>query len=105
MASLAECARTTETYLREVGKTSAMLAKCGPQPLTFEERFALLKQEILERNAFLSYLEAKRVLHRAALVGYEGLGYGGLATDCPLSQLNTTPSSQNRGRCRATKPR
>ena len=100
MVSLAECAKTTETYIREVTKTSDMLGKCGPQPLTFEERFALLTQEILERNAFLAYLEAKRKLYRAALVGYEGL-----ATDCSVSQPITKPSSQNRGRCRATKPR
>jgi hypothetical protein len=98
--SLAECAKTTETYLREANKTSVMLGKGGAQPLTFEERFALLAQEIIERNAFLSYMEAKRTLHRAALVGFEGL-----ATDCSLSQPITRPSSQNRGRCRATKPR
>ena len=100
MASLAESARTTEIYVREAAKTSVMLGKCGPLPLTFGERFALLAQEIIERNAFLAYMEAKRVLHRAALVGYDGL-----ATDCSLSQPITKPSSQNRGRCRATKPR
>jgi hypothetical protein len=105
MASLAECARTTETYVGEVNKTSFMLGKCGPQPLTFEMRFALLAQEILERNAFLAYMEAKRILHRVALLGYEGLGYDGLATDCSQSQPITKPSSQKRGRCRATKPR
>ena len=105
MASLAECARTTETYVGEVNKTSFMLGKCGPRPLTFEVRFALLAQEILERNAFLAYMEAKRTLHRATLVGFEGLGCDGLATDCSLTQPITSPSSQNRGRCRATKPR
>jgi hypothetical protein len=100
MASLAECARTTETYVGEVNKTSFMLGKCGPQPLTYEVRFALLAQEILERNAFLAYMEAKRILHRVALVGYDGL-----ATDCSQRQPITKPSSQKRGRCRATKPR
>jgi len=98
--SLAECATATETYLREADKTSVMLGKCGSQPLTFEERFALLAQEILERNAFLSYMEAKRILHRAALLGHEGV-----ETDCSASQPITKPSSQKRGRCRATKPR
>jgi len=91
---------TTEAYLREVHKTSIMLRQCGPLPLTFGERFALLAQEIIERNAFLAYMEAKRTLHRAALVGYEDV-----ATDCSLSQPSTKPSSQKRGRCRATKPR
>ena len=100
MALLAKCAETTETYVREATKTSVMLGKCGPQALSFEERFGLLAQEIVERNAFLAYMEAKRILHRAALVGYDAL-----ATDCPLSQPITSPSSQNRGRCRATKPR
>ena len=104
-ASLAEFGRTTESYIREANKTSVLLGKCGPQPLTFEERFALLAQEVLERNAFLAYMEAKRLLHRAALSGYEGLGYDGPATDCSPSQPITSPSSQKRGRCRATKPR
>ena len=70
---LAECALAAEAYLREAGKTSMMLGKCRPQPLTFEERLALLSQEILERNAFLAYLDAKRLLHSAALLGYDGL--------------------------------
>jgi len=100
VVSLAECSKTTASYIREANKTSVMLGKCGPQPLTFEERLALLAQEILERNAFRSYMEAKRALHRVALVGYDGL-----ATDCSLSQPITIPSSQNRGRRRATKPR
>jgi hypothetical protein len=72
-ALLAECATVTETYLREAEKTSEMLAKCAQKPLTFNERLALLSQEILERNAFQTYLGAKRLLHSAALVGYEGL--------------------------------
>lgn len=73
VASLAECATATETYIREAEKTSIMLGKCSQQPLTFEERLALLSQEILERDAFRIYLDAKRFLHRAALLGYDGL--------------------------------
>jgi hypothetical protein len=72
-AVLAECAAVTETYLREAEKTSTMLVRCTPKPLAFNERLALLSQEILERNAFYTYLVAKRFLHNAALVGYEGL--------------------------------
>ena len=93
MASLAECTTATETYLREVDRTSVMLGKCGRQPLAYEERFALLAQEIMERDAFRLYVAAKTFLHRVALLGYEGL-----ATDCSLSQPVTSPSSQNRGR-------
>jgi hypothetical protein len=70
---LAECATATETYVREAEKTSGMLGKCARRPLAFDDRFALLTQEILERDAFLLYLDAKRLLHRAALLGYEAL--------------------------------
>jgi hypothetical protein len=70
---IAECGSATASYFREAEKTSIMLGKCARQPLTFDERFALLTQEILERDAFLLYVDAKRFLHRAALFGYEGL--------------------------------
>jgi len=73
ITSLAECATVTETYFREAEKTAAMLGRCNQRPLTFDERFALLTQEILERNAYIIYLDAKRFLHRAALVGYDEL--------------------------------
>ena len=72
-ALLDDCALVTETYLREAEKTSTMLVKCTGKPLPFDERFALLSQEIMERNAFQIYLGAKRILHNAALVGYEEL--------------------------------
>ena len=70
---LAECAKTTEIYFREAEKTSKMLGRCTERPLTFDERFVLLCQEIQERNAFLLYLNAKRSLHNAALCGYGAL--------------------------------
>jgi len=73
MASLAECTTATKTYFREADKTSVMLAKCSQRPLTFEDRLALLSQEIVERDAFRVYLDAKRFLHSAALRGYDGL--------------------------------
>jgi hypothetical protein len=69
----AEYATVTETYLREAEKTSVMLGRCTKGPLSFEERLALLGQEILERDAFRLYLDAKRFLHSAAVVGYGGL--------------------------------
>jgi hypothetical protein len=77
--ALAECAAATETYLQEAEKTSKMLGKCSQQPLTFEERLALLSQEILERDAFRIYLDSKRFLHRAALRGYSALSFGLIA--------------------------
>jgi hypothetical protein len=97
MASLVECATATESYFQEMGKTSVMLRKCGKRPLTFEERFALLAQEILERDAFRIYLAAKRFLHRVALLGYDGL-----TTDCSPSHPMTGPARPHRARCRAT---
>jgi hypothetical protein len=70
IALLAECATVSEAYFREAAKTAIMLAKCTRQPLSFDERFALLSQEILERDSYLMYLHAKRLLHSAALLGY-----------------------------------
>ena len=70
---LAECAETTEMYIREVEKTSKMLGRCTQPALTFDERFALLSQEIQEKHAFQLYLAAKRLLHSAALCGYGAL--------------------------------
>jgi hypothetical protein len=71
-----ECELATEIYLREAEKTSTMLARCTRGPLSFDQRFALLSQEILERDAYVLYLHAKRFLHSVAL-----LGYGGLSTN------------------------
>jgi len=60
----------TETYFREAQKTSLMLGRCTQGPLRFQERFALLSQEIREKDAFVLYMAAKRFLHSAALLGY-----------------------------------
>jgi hypothetical protein len=76
IALRAECETVTETYLREAERTSILLGRCAQGPLPFEERFALLSQEILERDAYLLYIRAKRFLHNAALLGYEGLSTG-----------------------------
>ena len=67
------CVLATADYLKEAQKTAVMLECCASQPLPFEERFALITQEIQERNAFGVYLDSKRFLHRAALHGYEAL--------------------------------
>jgi hypothetical protein len=76
VAMLAECTAITELYLVEAERTSKMLGNCSEKPLTFDQRFALMSQEIQERDAYLIYMSAKRFLHRAAL-----LGYGGLSTN------------------------
>ena len=73
---LTDCNAATEAYFAEAERTAIMLRICSEEPLTFDERFALLAQEIIERDAYLLYLDAKRFLHRAAL-----LGYGGLSTN------------------------
>lgn len=69
----AQCAKAMETYFAEAEKTSRMFGNCTPDPLPFEQRFALLTQEIIEKNAGLRYLQTKRLLHNAALLGYETL--------------------------------
>ncbi len=68
-----ECAGTAEIYIREVEKTSKMLGRCAEHPLSFDARFVLVCQEIQERHAFLLYVDAKRLLHNAALSGYGAL--------------------------------
>lgn len=66
----ATCNTARETYFAEAKKTSAMLRNCTAEPLSFRDRFALLSQEIVEKDAGLLYLEAKRLMHSAALLGY-----------------------------------
>ncbi len=70
---LADYIAATETYVAEAAKTFALLGKCTDRPLSFDERFALFSQEIMESNAFRNYVAAKRSLHSAALLGYEAL--------------------------------
>ncbi len=65
-----KCITDLQTYLTEARKTSRMLGECTPEPLSFRKRFALLCQEIVEKDAHVMYLQAKRLLHSAALLGY-----------------------------------
>ena len=67
----AHCETTMQVYWTQVQKTCGMLGACMPEPLSFAQRFALLQQEITERDAHTAYGEAKRVLHAAALLGYD----------------------------------
>ena len=65
-----ECKAVMDSYLAEMLKTWILMGNCKSEPLSFSARFALLSQEILEKDAHLTYLESKRILHRAALAGY-----------------------------------
>jgi hypothetical protein len=58
------------SYIVEVEKSSAMLANCTADPLSLEERLALMFQGVVERDAHLTYLGAKNLLLNAALLGY-----------------------------------
>lgn len=66
----ANSARTLNAYFAEAEKTSAMLAGCTADPLTFMERFRLMSQGITENDAHLTYLGARNVLFEAARLGY-----------------------------------
>ncbi len=52
------------------------LENCTTNPRPFRERFALLTQELVEKDAHQLYLGAKRILHRAALLGYDEIPNG-----------------------------
>jgi len=62
-----------ESYFAEAEKTSGMLNDCTPEPLSFFKRFAILRQEIAEKDAQQLYIVAKRLLHDAARLGYEAV--------------------------------
>jgi hypothetical protein len=50
-----------------------MLNNCAPMPLSFSKRFAILRQEIAEKQARQLYAAAKKLLHDAARLGYEAV--------------------------------
>jgi hypothetical protein len=64
------CVVAMRTYFVEAETTTEMLAKCTAEPRSFAERLGLLSQEIIENDAHVIYLGAKRHLHGAALLGY-----------------------------------
>jgi len=51
------------SYFVQVEKTSAMLAECTAEPLTFKERFTLMSQGIVENDARLVRIPAKEIAH------------------------------------------
>jgi hypothetical protein len=50
-----------------------MLAECTAEPLTLRERFKLMSQGIVEKDAHLAYLGARSLLLSAAQLGYASL--------------------------------
>jgi len=65
------CITVMRGYFAEAEKTSLLLANCSSEPLPFLKRFEILRQEVVENDAHRLYLDAKGLLHRTALVGYE----------------------------------
>jgi hypothetical protein len=66
----AHCVTAMRRYFVQVEKTSAMLAACTAEPLTFRERFRLMSQGIVENDAHMAYLGARSLLVRTARLGY-----------------------------------
>ncbi len=66
----ADCIIAMRGYFVEAEKTTALLAKCTAEPLSFTERLGLLSQEITENDAHKRYVGAKSLLHGAARLGY-----------------------------------
>jgi hypothetical protein len=62
-----------QSYFAEAEKTCSMLSKCSPEPLPFFKRFAILRQEIAEKDAQQLYTVAKSLLHDAARLGLEAM--------------------------------
>jgi hypothetical protein len=59
----ADCVTAMRSYFVQVEKTSAMLAECTAEPLTFKERFTLTSQGIVENDARLVRIPAKEIAH------------------------------------------
>lgn len=59
-----------DAYVIEAQKTAEILAACTLKPMSFEERFRLMAQMIIERDAHLTYIGIRRLLLSAARFGY-----------------------------------
>jgi hypothetical protein len=62
-----------QSYFAAAEKTSGLLNNCTSTPLPFLKRFALLRQEIAEKDAQHLYVAANKLLHDAARLGYEAI--------------------------------
>ena len=67
----AECLTAMRAFFVEADVTIKMLAKCSAEPLPFDDRMHLLSQEVIENDAYETYLSTKLLLHDAARLGYE----------------------------------
>ena len=66
----ANCVRTLGVYVVQATKTTQMLSECTANPPTAIERINLASQGIVESDAHLTYLGAKSILYKAAVLGY-----------------------------------
>jgi hypothetical protein len=57
-------------YVVSAEATATMLADCTPEPMSLLRRLRLMVQERAENNAHCAYMDLKRILHSAALMGY-----------------------------------
>jgi hypothetical protein len=57
-------------YVVSAELTATMLAGCTPEPMPLLGRLRLLVQERAENDAHSAYLDLKRILNSAALLGY-----------------------------------
>ena len=69
----ANCVVVMRAYFVEAEKTTALLAECSAEPLTFAKRLTLMSQTITEREAHEKYLSAKKFLLSVARLGYQSL--------------------------------
>ena len=67
----ANCVAVMRVYFAEAEKTTALLAECSSEPLTFAQRFSLMSQAISEHDAHLRYQGAKGFLLSVARLGYQ----------------------------------
>jgi hypothetical protein len=59
-----------QDYIVSAQVTAGMLADCTPDPMPLLGRLKLMVQERAENEAHSVYLDLKRILHSAALLGY-----------------------------------
>lgn len=66
----ANCVSTLGAYVVQAEKSTRMLSECTENPPTDTERITLVSQGIVESDAHLTYLAAKKILYLAAISGY-----------------------------------
>jgi hypothetical protein len=60
-----------QDYVASAEATATMLAGCTPEPMSLLGRLKLVVQERTENEAHCAYMDLKRILHSAALMGYQ----------------------------------